>query len=148
MERLRLWLRRRGFALEAKPGADDHVLLLAEGGGRVILDARQPLPVRLCRLLHECGHVAIDAKRRQGGWAARAPRRAGATLRELYVGAGRLRARRLACELAQLHEEIEAWEEGEGLARRLRLRLPRGRFERERVQALMTYVRSAARTRR
>lgn len=146
MAKLHAWLQQRGFSLRVIPNAVDRVVLLAEGGGEVTLDRTRPAANRICTLLHECGHVIVDARRR----AVRATRRrhAGATLREVFHGTGRLRPRRLACDLAELHEELEAWEAGEALARRLKVRFSRATFERERAQALMTYVRATARTRR
>ena len=139
MNSLRRWLEARGFSLLARPGQDDCAVF--EPCRAVFLDRAKPYQWRLAVLLHECGHVAIFRRRQRA-----APRRrvAGASRRETEAGVGRCRARSTACKISTLEEEIAAWEWGQRLAARLRVRYSRALFERARARCLMTYVRWGA----
>ena len=81
-------------------------------------------------LLHECGHVLVgDNPRFSAGYP---------TLPE--KGEKLSFSNRLAC----LEEEIEAWNRGWKLGKRLRLRLDPVAFERTRTECLKTYVKWAS----
>jgi len=133
MEKLRAWLKRRGFGLEVVGGCPDEVDLRTK---TVHIDGRHAYQLKLSSLIHECGHVEIFLRR------ARRPREriCGRTLAEhiLEVGRGRTVAR--ASRLALLQEEMDAWEAGERLGKRLAVRYHRSVLEKDRVKSLMTYV--------
>jgi hypothetical protein len=100
----------------------------------VTLDAAQPYQERVAALLHECGHVLVYLRRKR----TRA-RVAGATFTEWWNASGRLQKRSKLKRITVLEEEIHAWNLGEKLARRLRIRVCKRVFERCRADALRTY---------
>lgn len=133
MEKLRAWLMRRKFALQLERGLTDEVDLLA----RVVsINASNCYQTRLATLMHECGHVQIFLSR------IRSPklRLCGCSLLEDFGSVGRCDRRGRAARLSLLQEEIQAWDLGEDLAKRLSLRFTRKHLEKVRVSALMTYV--------
>ena len=132
MEKLRAWLMRRKFALQLERGLTDEVDLLA----RVVsINASNCYQTRLATLMHECGHVQIFLSR------IRSPkvRLCGCSLLEDFGSVGRCDRRGRAARLSLLQEEIQAWDLGEDLAKRLSLRFTRKHLEKVRVLALMTY---------
>ena len=140
MEKLRAWLASRSATLQLLPGVPDQVVF--EGKvATVFVNSRAKKREQLHAALHECGHVHVWRRR------ARNPRRrvAGCSLEEFIGATGRQKARTTRTSLATLEEEIEAWNQGELLAKQLRLRLRPEGYEKSRARALMTYVRWAAR---
>jgi len=137
MKKLRAWLEARGFSLELRNCAESAVDVGCDK--LVTVDARLSPPARVSTLLHECGHVCIFLHRRR--WPR--VRVAGATWNESWKNRGRCGPRARVGRLAELQEELEAWDRGEALARRLRLRIPRRVYERVRLRCLMTYARWA-----
>lgn len=91
---------------------------------------------RLATLLHECGHVIVWQRRRRD----KTRRVCGASFHEWMQAKGRCRVRTKRVALATLQEEMAAWDLGEKLARRLKVRFSLAHFERERTRALLTYV--------
>lgn len=141
MERVRAWLAQRGFDLTVKKGADSQVEFF-DGRG-VLIDGRLSPPARLATLLHECGHVSIFLARRR----SKRTRVAGATWGEFLLSYGRCKPGVSVGRVSEVQEELEAWDRGEALARRLRVRLARPVFERVRTRCMMSYVRWAGRKR-
>ena len=134
MEKLRAWLVAQGFSLQVRKCAESAVDVGCER--LVTIDARLSSPALLATLLHECGHVCIFLHRRRRPKA----RVAGATWSESWKNRGRCSPRARVGRLAELQEEMEAWDRGEALARRLRLRISRRVYERVRLSCLMTYT--------
>lgn len=137
MEKLKKWLGRRGFEVELAPGARDSVDFEEK---TVTINSRCSYQIRLASLIHECGHVGIFASRLRAPQA----RVCGSTLGEALESKGRGDLRGRASRISLLHEEIEAWEVGESLARRLKVRYVRKVLEKDRVRALMSYIKFAA----
>jgi hypothetical protein len=141
MEKLKTWLAKRSASLSACPGGRDEVSFLGGSHNRfkvtVSINSKLSYQTRLAVLLHECGHVAIYRKRR------RHPTRRvhGCTFREWWNSCGRLKKGTRVRTISTLDEEIAAWELGEELGRRLKIRLARKSFERCRIKCLLTYVR-------
>jgi hypothetical protein len=137
MEKLKTWLRRRGFGLDTSPRLVDCVCFNAL---RVYIDSRQSYQSKLSTLLHECGHVDILFSRVK----SKHKRFGGATLKEWlkYNAVGERPTK--SSKLCDLAEEMEAWERGEILARRLKLRVKMKTFRSIKTRALLTYVRDAA----
>lgn len=133
MEKLRCWLRRQGFGLEVAPGCRDEVDFSTK---TVRIDGRHSYQIKLSSLIHECGHVDIFRKR------VRCPRLrvCGRTLEEHFFEVGRGRSTARASRLATLQEEMDAWEAGQRLGKRLAVRYKRSIFEKDRVKSLMSYV--------
>lgn len=137
MEKIRVWLAKRGFELRLGKRKDcvDYLQL------SVHVSTRQPAKQRLHSALHECGHVDL--------FRLRATKK-----RRVYAGATWTRwamsqRRSLAERVMVLEEEVEAWRRGEELGRRLRLRLaPAKAQEAHRTRCLQSYVRWVAAQRR
>ena len=102
------------------------------------LSSRGTYHSRLSTLLHECGHVIVWLRRRRN----KTKRVYGASFCEWMEGKGRCRARTKREALAILQEEMAAWDLGEKLARRLKVRLSLTKFESERTRAVLSYLRS------
>jgi hypothetical protein len=137
MEKLRVWLKRRGFDLNISPGLIDSVCFDSQ---IVSIDSRMRLDSKLSTLLHECGHVEVLFSR------VRNPKKrfGGATLKEwLKNNMSGVRPTKHS-KICNVAEEIEAWDRGELLAKKLNLRLRMKTFRCVRTRALLTYVRDAA----
>ena len=102
----------------------------------VRINADSSYQVKLSSLIHECGHVRIFLSR------VRRPdhRICGSTLAEQCLLVGRREPRARSSRISMLQEEMDAWENGESLAKSLSVRYNRGVLEKDRVKALMTYV--------
>ncbi len=133
MDKMRIWLKRQGFGLEVAPGCRDEVDF---GAKTVRIDGRHSYQIKLASLIHECGHVDIFKKR------LRSPKEriCGGTLAEHFMDVGRGNPAARASRLATLQEEMEAWDAGQRLVKRLAVRYKRSVFEKDRVRCLMTYV--------
>jgi len=130
---MRQWLRKRGFSLEVAKNAEDSVDFEAK---TVRINAQNAYQVRLSSLIHECGHVRIFLSRLR-----RPDRRiCGSTLAEQCLLVGRREPRARSSRISTLQEEMDAWENGESLAKSLSVRYNRRVLEKDRVRALMTYV--------
>ena len=135
MNCLQKWLASKHFKMLALPGVQD--MAIFSPAKVVILNKHSKPQVQLVTLLHECGHVCIYQCR-----IRRKKRRiAGCSYREWMAEKGRMKRGTCKEALAVLEEEIEAWERGAKLAKRLGISYPKAVMERERVRALMTYTR-------
>ena len=137
MQRLETWVKERGFTIECSPGAYDSVDL---GPSRTVtINSRQSRRSKMATLLHECGHILIHASRRR----SKDPRKpvAGVSLRDAETDKKRYARNSRSRRLAIMTEELEAWERGWALGRRLKLVISKKYFEGVRVKAVMTYVR-------
>jgi len=137
MEKLRAWLKRRGFGLEVQAGAEDCVCFQS---AMVSINSRLTPQSRLAALLHECGHVDVLHKRLKN----RRKPVAGATLRQWGSTVNPEGMRRMRVRINVVTEEIEAWDRGEAIAKRLKIRYNKKSFDRARTRALMTYFRWTA----
>jgi hypothetical protein len=138
MEKLTLWLRRRGFKLEREAGADDCVCF---DTARVLINSTASHETQLSALLHECGHVDVFQKRLKN----RRARVAGATFGHWARTSNTKSRQALRVRISVVTEEIEAWDRGEVIAKRLKIRYNRKSFQNVRTRALMTYFRWTAR---
>jgi hypothetical protein len=137
MDKMRQWLGKRGFRLEMSMNADDCVDFASR---TVKINAKSPYQVKLSTLIHECGHVRIFLSR-----VRRPDRRiCGSTLAEQCLLVGRREPRARSSRISTLQEEMDAWENGESLAKSLSVRYNRSVLEKDRVKALMTYVNHTA----
>ena len=141
MEKLSAWIRKHGYALQLEPGADDEVE--CEGRKRVLLNSRPDRDSIVATALHECGHILIYEARckQQGSSSMHARPIAGSNLRDYRTQKRRFATNTCKRKVAIITEEIEAWERGWELGRRLRIRLAKRKFENVRIKALMTYMR-------
>lgn len=141
MEKLSNWLKRRGFDLERERGAEDCVCF---SSSTVFIDASASQEAQLATLLHECGHVDVLQERLKN----KRLKVAGATLGRWARTSNSRSRRALRVRISVVTEEIEAWDRGEALARRLKIRFNRRTFDNVRTRALMTYFRWTAQQKR
>ena len=138
LRELREWLRARGFALKQVRTGGDQVCFEQRC---VTVRKRANGAATLAVALHECGHVLVHLQRKQNKRKCVA----GTTWKQSRLSSaqdesGRVKRRALqTCE-----EEFAAWERGKRLAGRLRLKLDRRAFERQKTRCLMSYVRWVA----
>ena len=141
MEKLKTWIKRRGYTLVLEPGVDDRVE--CEDVKKVHLNSRQGKNSLLSLFLHECGHILIyEARSKQTSVKARPI--AGCNRRDYLSNKRRYGKNTCKRKVAIVTEEIEAWERGWELGRRLSIRLSKQKFENVRIKALMTYMRWSA----
>lgn len=141
MDKLRGWLRRRGFALKFEDGGDDSVCFTTS---TVIINSRLSEQSIISTLLHECGHVDVLQQRLKN----RTARVAGSTFRQFVRTCGDARKQRsLGVKIDMVCEEIEAWDRGEVIAKKLKLKYNKKKYRIIRTRSLMTYFRWTARRR-
>lgn len=134
MEKIRKWLAREGFSLHIKPGICE---VCCEE--KIVTINENEIPAsKIISALHECGHIAI--------WKCRVrnPRRklCGSTLGASNRLLNKVDSKMSRTErIAVVEEEIEAWNRGERLAKRLKIRVNKKLFMSGRTKALMTYQR-------
>ena len=87
--------------------------------------------------LHECGHVLVHQARHK----RKNERIAGVSKQDQEHQVGRYSKRTKKRHIAEVTEEIEAWERGWELGKRLKIRIAKKYYENVRVRALMTYMR-------
>lgn len=131
--RLVEWASKKGYKVTFGPKKRDYIFYKLR---RITICSRPSLMSQLVALLHECGHLLLNAdesySRRFGrGWPA-AEREAKAEMKT-------------ATHRVQLfEEEVEAWNRGERLGRRLRLPVTRTLWNQCRFTCLRHYARYAA----
>lgn len=135
MDKLESWLQRRGFDLELEDGGDDSVCFDTMN---VLINSRLSPSSKLATLLHECGHIAVFQQRLKD----RRARVAGSTFHQ-FVRTSSIRDSRLTrrSRIDTVTEEIEAWDRGEAIAKRLKIRYNKKLFANIRTKSLMTYFR-------
>lgn len=140
MQRLEEWIGTRGFELECSPGAEDCVIF---GSTRMVsINSRQSRRSKIATLLHECGHILIYEARRRSKNPARPV--AGASFRDWETETRRYAPKSRSRKVAVLTEELEAWERGWALGRRLRSGISKKYYDGIRIKAVMTYVRATS----
>lgn len=136
MQKLACWLEQQASDLVCARGLADQVEFDGPETCRscVYINSSASKPSQLAALIHECGHVIINRRRRRSQqrrifgfrhsewWKARRPSQ--------------------HWKLAELQEELAAWDVGMELAQRLRVRVSLRRLRCCRSRALMTYVRA------
>lgn len=135
MDKLRKWLARNGFSLKLCFREADEVCFSTKSV--TINSASKPL-TRINSLLHECGHVAIWKCRKKNPRKRVCGSTLGASNRIMTSSMKKLNK---TDRLALISEEVEAWERGAKLAKRLKIRFSAARFRADRTRALMTYQR-------
>lgn len=138
MDKVEEWLSIKGYTLSVEPNTADEVHF--EPVLCVFLNANQSRESMLHTALHECGHVLIRKARMRRGPRGRT-RCTGISALEEHKGVGRYKRSTKRRQMAVMTEEIEAWERGLKLARRLGIKVNTKRFENARIRALMTYCR-------
>ena len=133
IRKLRVWLKKRGFSLKLLP-AESEVCFEKKS---VTLQRNLTLNSKVATLLHECGHVLVYLARRR----SKGVKVAGASWRDWQKLDGK--RNKLSC-LLELQEEMVAWDRGEKLGQRLRLKLPSKYQTVVKTKALMSYVRYTA----
>ena len=139
MNALTLWLQRKSSSLCCAANAADQVQFhsVFTCSSTVTLNSKLPYHAKLSALLHECGHIIIYFRRRRRKHA----RIYGCSYVEWWRNTGRLKAGSKRAKLAVLHEEIGAWDLGEALAKKLRIKVSKRVLDRTRTRALLTYSR-------
>lgn len=137
-EKLEKWLERRGFDLEMEDGADDSVCFTTKS---VAINSRVCESTQLATLLHECGHVDVYHSRLKD----KRKKVAGSTYRQFVRNCGDSRRERaLGVRIGIVDEEIEAWDRGEAIAKRLKIKYSKKLYQLLRTKSLMTYFRWTA----
>ena len=95
----------------------------------ICIDSRMGIEKRLYTLIHECGHLLIEDR-----WSAYAKKYLHAGVR----GDGR-KMRSAKYRVSIIEEEVEAWEKGYRLAKRLNLYIDEEGFVKDKTEALMSY---------
>ena len=139
MNVLKRWLVAHSSVLVRSRGTPDEVKFFAPSSGKscVRINSKQKSSAQVIALLHECGHIIVYNRRRRRPHK----RHCGATFREWWCDTGRCSRGSKKRKLAILHEEIEAWELGEKLAKKLGVRYSPRELELTRTHALLTYTR-------
>jgi hypothetical protein len=138
MDKVEDWLEKKGYSLSVEPDAKDEVHF--EPTLCVFINSNQSRESKLHTALHECGHILIRKSRMRCGHKGR-KRCTGISAVEEQKGIGRYKKSTTRRRMAVMTEEIEAWERGLTLARRLCIKVNKKRFENARIRALMTYCR-------
>ena len=126
IEKLRLWLNRKGYSLFFETGIQDCVYYSSK---EVFINSRNHPEKKLYTLLHECGHILIDSSGRD---------RLHTLSQEVELSMGKKVNRKK--RVAVLSEEIEAWKRGEALAKKLKIKINPDRFDKIRADAIISYV--------
>jgi hypothetical protein len=132
IDRLRIWLRKRGFGLCYGNGSNE-VCFVAK---TVTLQRSLAGYAKLATLLHECGHGLVYLNRRRTKQSSVA----GLTWKEWW----KTKLRSKNAKLLMLNEEFLAWERGYRLGRRMKVRLPAAVKRNVQTRALMSYCRFIA----
>lgn len=136
MQKVKDWLAAHHCRLTVSSAKRNEALFQEGERCQVHLCSGGTYEIRLATLLHECGHVIVWLRRRRD----KTKRVYGSSYREWMGAKGRCRGRTRRAELATLQEEMAAWDLGERLARRLKVRVSAAKFERVRARALLTYL--------
>lgn len=124
-------------------GGEDEVGF--DGDKKVTLNSRVDPSSLTAAALHECGHILIyEARCRQRTSVKKKSQDrpiAGSSLKDNLSNKRRFATNTCKRKVAIVTEEIDAWERGWELGKRLRIRISKTRFENSRIKALMTYMR-------
>ena len=137
MKKLSAWLKRKGFKIRFRPGSSDEVNWKPKF---VQINSRTTKTTQVAVCLHECGHVLINESRLKQSKQKKQRKIAGASYQEDEMSKGRMSRNTYTRKIAIITEEIEAWERGWNLSKRLGLKISRKKYENVRIKALMTYV--------
>ena len=132
------WIKKKGFKFISSPGLTDAVMF---GVDCVFINSQPCRDSKIATMLHECGHILIREARQRADEAGSITPVVGVTQREFESGTGRYTHKSKRKSVAVVTEEIEAWERGWNLGRRLKVRMSRKKYENTRIKALMTYMR-------
>lgn len=135
MDKLSRWLQRKNYDICFD--TVNMVIFKTEHKGTVYINSKSKKAIQLISMMHECGHVIIHQMRTKN------PKKRiyGCTLMEWLRRTGRCKKKKTSA-IATLDEEINAWELGERLSKRLKIKYNKKKFELDRVKSLMTYVRA------
>lgn len=115
LESLEVWLNYKGFFLNFSKGADNSVCL---EGKIVDIDSSLPLEKQVYCLLHESGHIVLFKNGQ-----------------DLKAGRDTFKYR-----TATVIEEVQAWEKGKALAKRLAIPINEKKWEAEVLEAIGKYL--------
>lgn len=123
------WFHDRGYEVIFVRGGESAIHL---SGGEVVIDSSPSLECRLHTLLHEAGHLLMS--KRKGyqqeyshGWPSKYENRRNVARTDRH-------------RVHTLDEEIGAWKAGLGLAKRLKIHIRAEAYERNRTEAIMSYI--------
>lgn len=140
MEKLQNWLKRHGALLKWNSKSKNEVSFEPLTSTiHVFIDERLQYQEKLCTMLHECGHVVCYLRRQM----RKRKRIDGCSYIEYFNSTNRMHQGRKR-KLAILQDEIAAWDRGEELAARMKIRYSRATLERMRSRSLWTYMPRAA----
>lgn len=135
------WLRRRSYTIVIKRGLQSQIhpkdpFYAKETKREIWIDSALSKECQLYTLLHEAGHYVVESRknyleRYSYGYPSKGSRKQKTDIHWVHL----------------IHEELEAWEEGRKLARRLNIRIRHKQWERARCPSLMSYFRDAVHTR-
>ena len=137
--KLKKWIHRQGFKLSQEPGQTDCVLF--DPVNAIFINSKSSRDSRIATILHECGHIMVRSGRHNAHERESKNPIVGVTFTELEDGTGRYRPKSKSKAIAIITEEIEAWNRGWHLKKRLKIRISKKRFDAIRTKALMTYMR-------
>jgi hypothetical protein len=134
VQKIRIWLKRRGYSLVEGEAPINQVCFSRK---QVTLQKSLSEKSKAATLLHECGHILVYMSRKR----SKKTKVSGASWTD-WISLARSRCKHK--EMLCLQEEMVAWDRGEKLRQRLRIRLPRRFYVLTRTKALMSYVRYSA----
>ena len=135
MNVLKQWLLGKGF--ETIEAIDVTNCVVFGRTKTVFINNNSTRENRLISLLHEAGHVDIHMKRKRN----RNRTISGISLNEQVKEIGRFTQKSKRRLIAVLTEEIDAWDKGWKIGRKLGIKISKRRYEIIRIRALMTYTR-------
>ena len=130
-----LWASKAGFTIIRGSDGTEEVDFEAK---TIAINHKNWEETRLHHLLHECGHIIIEGSK----W--RPPTM---IKRKEYFDSEEkdcLRKHNDKYKISIIAEEIEAWEQGKKLAKKLQIKLNKEKYNRDAARCVMTYVNWAA----
>jgi hypothetical protein len=138
LERLCDWADKRGWITDFSYTCEDE---MEPGNKMIYINTRQSVEKQLYSMIHECGHVLVQSNVK--AYYKKYP----ATAESRFLGVGRMRKleKTKKYKIDTIAEEIEAWDRGKKLARRLELYIDEDNYTKLMYECVYTYVDWAAR---
>lgn len=138
LERLCGWAEKRGWITEFSYTGNDE---MEPDNKMIYVNTRQGVEKQLYSMLHECGHVLVQSNLKS--YYKKYP----ATAQSRFLDVGRMRRfeKTKKYKIDTISEEIEAWERGKKLARRLNLYINEDNYTKLMYECVYTYIDWAAR---
>lgn len=137
LERLCDWATKKGWITEFSHTGDDE---MEPGNKMIYVNTRQGVEKQLYSMLHECGHVLVQSNLKT--YYKKYP----ATARARFLDVGRMRKfeKTKKYKIDTISEEIEAWERGKKLAKRLNLYIDKDNYSKLMSECVFSYIEWAA----